>query len=167
MVSRVERDGLPYVHFSVRDTGMGMSQDEVEKLFHLGDGLETGDRTVLLPDHGWRPIGGKCTRHGYNLRSKAPCVSARGTARRCTVTRSHAPADLGQRVRHKPWASADQFAQRVHECVNITVIVVNMRGNAQDVVAQLTITLSALETLLGVRRPALRCNRPVMCGARA
>ena len=40
VVSRVERDGLPYVHFSVRDTGIGMSQDEVEKLFHLGDGLE-------------------------------------------------------------------------------------------------------------------------------
>lgn len=40
VVSRVERGGLPYVHFSVRDTGIGMSQDEVEKLFHIGDDLE-------------------------------------------------------------------------------------------------------------------------------
>ena len=40
VVSRVERDGLPYVDFRVSDTGIGMSQDEVEKLFHLGDGLE-------------------------------------------------------------------------------------------------------------------------------
>lgn len=40
IVSRVERDGLPYVDFRVSDTGIGMSPDEVEKLFHLGDGLE-------------------------------------------------------------------------------------------------------------------------------
>ena len=40
VVSRVERDGATYVDFRVSDTGIGMAQDEVEKLFHLGDGLE-------------------------------------------------------------------------------------------------------------------------------
>ena len=40
VVSRVEREGLAYLEFSVRDTGIGMAPDEVEKLFYLGDGLE-------------------------------------------------------------------------------------------------------------------------------
>jgi len=40
VVMHVERDGLPYVDFRVSDTGIGMSKEEVEKLFHFGDGLE-------------------------------------------------------------------------------------------------------------------------------
>ena len=40
VVSRVERDGIGYLDFRVADTGIGMSSDDVEKLFHLGDGLE-------------------------------------------------------------------------------------------------------------------------------
>ena len=40
VVSRIERDGLGYLDFRVADTGIGMAPDEVEKLFHVGNGLE-------------------------------------------------------------------------------------------------------------------------------
>ncbi|MDA0261314.1 MAG: ATP-binding protein [Proteobacteria bacterium] len=40
VVSRVDRDGVMYLNFSIRDTGAGMSRDHLDKLFHLGDGLE-------------------------------------------------------------------------------------------------------------------------------
>ena len=40
VVSRVERDGIGYLDFRVADTGIGMSSDDVEKLFYFGDGIE-------------------------------------------------------------------------------------------------------------------------------